>query len=55
MDAALLSGTDADGLSVLHIAHAVALRVLEDDEGDDEISLGFIAEMLVFGGDMHEE
>lgn len=55
MDAALLSGTDADGLSVLYIAYAVALGVLEDDEGDDEISLGFIAEMLVFGGDMHEE
>ena len=55
MDAALLSGTDADGLSVLHIAHAVALGVLEDDEGDDEISLGLITEVLVFCWDIREE
>ena len=42
MDAALLAGADADGLAVLHIAHAVALRVFQRDKGYDEVAAGIV-------------
>ena len=55
MDAALLSGTDSDGLSVFHIAYAVALCVFQRNQRDDEVAAGFIGESLVLGGDVLEE
>ena len=55
MDAALLTGSDADGLSVLDVAHRVGLRVFEGNERDDEVTLGFSREGLVLRGDVLKE
>ena len=55
MDAALLTGSDADGLSVFHVAYGVALGVFQRDEGDDEVALGFGSEGLVLRGDVFKE
>ena len=41
MDTTLLSGADADCLSVFDITHRVALRVFQNDECDDQIPFGF--------------
>ena len=38
VDAALLTGTHADGLAVLHVADAVGLGVLQHDQADDQIA-----------------
>lgn len=55
VDAALLSGTDTDSLSVLHIAYGVRLGILQCDKGDDEVALCLGSEGLVLGGDVLEE
>ena len=55
VDAALLPCTDADGLSVLHVADGVRLRVLQRDERDDEVAAGILGECLVLRGDVPEE
>ena len=55
VDAALLSCSDADSLSVLHVADAVALCVFECDEGNDEVALCLGSEVLVGGGYVLEE
>ena len=55
MDAALLTGSDADGLPVFHVAHRVALCVLQRDERNDEIAHGLGRESLVTGGNIPEE
>ena len=55
VDAALLSGTDTDGLPVLDVADAVALRVLERDEGDDQVTTLVLGEVLGHGGDVGKE
>ena len=55
VDAALLAGTDTDGLSVLDVAHRVALGVLERDEGNDQVALGLGRKGLVLGGNVLEE
>ena len=36
VDAALLAGTHADGLTIIGVAHAVGLGVLQGDEGNNE-------------------
>ena len=38
VDAALLSGSDTDGLSVLDVADGVGLRVFQRDERNDEVA-----------------
>ena len=52
MDAALLSGTDADSLAVFHVAHTVALGVFQRDKRDDEVAEGFLGEVLALCGDV---
>ena len=52
MDAALLSGTDTDSLSVLDVADGVRLGVLQRDEGDNQVALGLSGEGLVLCGDV---
>ena len=46
VDAALLTGTDADSLTVLHVAYRVRLCVLQCDERDDEVADSFLGEIL---------
>ena len=55
MDTALLTGTDADGLTVLHVADGVRLCVFQRDEGDDQVALGLRGKGLVLCGDVLEE
>ena len=47
MDAALLPGADADGLAVLRVADAVRLRILERDEGEQQVVHGALRELFV--------
>ena len=55
VDAALLAGSDADGLTILHVADTVRLRVFQCDEADDEIASCLRTEGLVLRGDVLEE
>ena len=55
MDAALLAGSDADGLPVLDVADGVGLGVFQRDEGDGQVAAGFSGEGLVARGDVGEE
>ena len=55
VDTALLSGTDTDGLSVLHVADGVGLRIFQGDEGNHQVALGLGGEFLVGCGDILEE
>ena len=55
MDTALLTSSDADGLTVLDVADAVALRIFEGDEGNDKVATGSLREILVDGRDVLEE
>ena len=55
VDAALLAGAYADGLSVLDVAHGVGLGVLEGDEGHDHIHLGLLGQVVVLGHDVGEQ
>ena len=55
VDAALLTGTDADGLSVFHVADGVRLRVFQCDKGDNEVATGLLGEGLVLGGNVFEQ
>ena len=55
MDAALLSGTDADSLTILDVADTVALRVFEGDKSNDEIPLSCFWEVLIDSRDVLEE
>ena len=48
--AALLSGTDAYGLSVLHVAYRVALSVLQRDKTYYKVALSLFGECLVLCG-----
>ena len=52
MHAALLAGTYADGLAVLHVANAVGLGVLQYDEADNEVAALLLADELVLGHDV---
>ena len=49
VDAALLTGTHADGLAIVGIADAVGLSVFQGDEGDDEVALLLLRDGLVLG------
>ena len=55
MDSALLTGADADGLSVLHVANGIALRVLQRDEGYFQVTHSFFRECLVLCRDIVEK
>ena len=55
VDAALLARADADGLTVLDVAHRVGLRVLERDEGDHHVDLGLGGNLLVLGHHVGEQ
>ena len=49
VDTALLSCTNTDSLSVLHVAYRVTLCVLQGDEGDNQVALSLWRECLVLG------
>lgn len=55
VNAALLSGADADGLSVLGVANAVALCVFQGDEGNHQVAASGFAECFVRGRDIGKE
>ena len=55
VDTALLTSTDANGLSVLNVADTVRLGVLQRDEGDNQVALSLRRESLVLRGDILEE
>ena len=55
MDTALLTGADADGLTVLDIAYAIALGVLQGDEGDNQVATSLVGKVLVLCGDILKE
>ena len=55
MDAALLTRSDANGLTVLHVADTVGLCIFQCDEGDDEVATCLGGEVLVHCGDVLEE
>ncbi len=48
VDAALLAGADADGLTVLRIADGVRLRVFQRDEGEHQIKLCVLRNLFAF-------
>ena len=52
MDAALLSSSDANGLSVFHIAYRVRLGILQRDERDDKVAHSLGGEGLVLRGNI---
>ena len=54
VDAALLAGADADGLAVLRVADGVGLRVLERDQGDQEVALCALWQVVVLRHDVLE-
>ena len=54
VDAALLTGADADDLSVLHVADAVGLGVFERNEAQDQIAFLRLREGLLFRHDVCE-
>ena len=55
VDAALLTSTDADGLTILDVADGVGLGVLQRDEGDDEVAAGFSSKGFVLRGDIFKQ
>ena len=55
VNTALLTSSDTDGLTVLHVADGVRLRIFQSDEGDDQVALGLWSEGLVLCGDVLEE
>ena len=55
VDAGLLSGTDTDRLAALAVAHGVGLRVLEGDQGDDQVDLRKLGKVFVLRGNVREQ
>ncbi len=55
MNAALLTGANADCLTVLHVAYRIGLGIFEGDERDDKIATSLGGKILVLGGDVGEE
>ena len=55
VDAALLSGADADGLPVLDVADGIGLRVFQRNEGNHQVTLGLGWKIFVLRGDVGEE
>ena len=55
MDAALLAGADADGLTADGVADGIGLGVLQGDHGDGQIHFGAVGQVLVLGHDVGEE
>ena len=49
VDAALLACAHTDGLTMIGVAHAVGLGVLQGDEGNDQITLLLLGHVLVLG------
>ena len=49
VNAALLPGTDADGLTILGIAHGIGLGVLEHDQCYHQVTLGFLRQVVILG------
>ena len=52
---ALLSGADADCLSVFDVADRVALRIFQRDQSDDQVAFGFVREVLVLRRDISQQ
>ena len=49
VDAALLACAHADGLTIIGIAHAVGLGVLQSNQGNDEVTLLLLGHFLILG------
>ena len=49
VDAALLACAHADGLTVVGVAHAVGLGVLQSNQGNDEVTLLLLGHVLILG------
>ena len=55
MDSALLTGSDADCLSVLDVAYRVTLSVLQSDECNHKVALSLVCKVLVVGWNVGEK
>ena len=55
MNAALLAGTDANGLPVFHVTYRIALCVFKDDECNDEVSACIGWDVLALGGNVGKQ
>ena len=53
--AALLTGANADCLTVLHVAYRIGLGIFEGDEGNHQVAACLGREVLVCRGDVGEE
>ena len=55
MNAALLAGSDANGLTALDVAHRIRLGIFEGDEGDGEVAKGGGGQFFVLRGTLVEQ
>ena len=55
MHSGLLTGAHADGLTIVGKANRVALGVFQGDQGDDQIQLGAVGQLLVGGDDVLQQ
>ena len=55
MDTGLLSGTDADSLTVLDIAYGIGLGILQGDQCDLHIDQGALRDLLVHSHDIGQQ
>ena len=55
MDTGLLSGTDADSLTVLDIAYGIGLGILQSDQCDLHIDQGTLRDLLVHSHDIGQQ
>ena len=52
VDARLLSGADADGLSALGVADRIGLRIFERNQRDEQVALGLLRQVLALCDDV---
>ena len=55
VNTALLAGTNTDGLATLDVAHRVGLGILQGDQGQQQVVLCFLGQILVFGDDILQQ
>ena len=55
VDTGLLSGTDADSLTVLDIAYGIGLGILQSDQCDLHIDQGTLRDLLVHSHDIGQQ
>ena len=52
MNTALLAGTNTNGLTILNIAHAIALGVFQSNQGNYQVTTSLLGKGLVLCGDI---